>query len=100
MQVNDVIRMVMRRDDCVQAGSRSGPQEREQPRHGSIAKVERYAEPVMLEQESAARATRLGPGTAAAKNHHSSVHPCILTASPRPVLSLINVSPRTLGCTW
>jgi len=50
MQVNDVIWMVMRSDDRVQAGSRGRPQEREQPRQGSVTEVQRDAEPVVLEQ--------------------------------------------------
>jgi len=84
MQVNDVIWMVMRSDDRVQAGSRGRPQEREQPRQGSVTEVQRDAEPVVLEQESAARSTRFRPGTAATENHHSTLHPCILPAADSP----------------
>ena len=64
MQVNDVIWMVMRRDDRVQAGSRGRPRSASQPRQGPVTEVQRDAQPVVLEQESAARSTRFGPGTA------------------------------------
>ena len=74
VQVDDVIGMVVRHDDRVESGGRGGAEVREQPRQGSVAEVEHDPEPGVLEQEAAARATRLGPRAAAAEHHQAARH--------------------------
>lgn len=79
MQVDDVIGMVVRHDDRVEADRRGGPEQRQQPRQRPVAEIERHPEPVVLEQEPAARTTRFGPGATAAQDHHPAIHPSIVS---------------------